>query len=87
MTVESRFLDDAEKRLQNLPQSDWYTESLLKALQTQKIKLAFVLVWANTINGFWTPYKGHPAESDFIKFKNNPYILFGDKMPSIYKLP
>lgn len=76
-----------ETGLQNLSQSDWYTESLLKALQTQKIKLAFVLVWANTINGFWTPYKGHPAESDFIKFKNNPYILFGDKVPPIYKLP
>ena len=76
-----------ETGLQNLPQSDWYTESLLKALQTQKLKLAYVLLWANTTGSFWTPYKGHPAEQDFIKFKNNPYILFGDKVPDIYKIP
>src|SRR5690606_16228679 len=44
-----------ETGLQNLPQSDWYTASLLKALQTQKVKLAYVLLWANTTGGFWTP--------------------------------
>lgn len=76
-----------ETGLQNLPQSDWYTGSLLKALQTQKVKLAYILVWANTTGSFWTPYKGHPAEQDFIKFKNDPYILFGDKMPNVYKAP
>ena len=44
------------------------------------------MVWANTKDAFWTPYKGHAAESNFISFKNDPYILFGDKLPGMYQL-
>jgi len=32
------------------------------------------------------PYKGHPAEADFISFKNDPYLIFGDKLPNMYEL-
>jgi len=55
-------------------------------LQNQKLELAYIMVWANTKDAYWTPYKGHAAEADFIKFKNDPYILFGDKMPGMYDL-
>lgn len=75
-----------ETGLQNLTQSNWYTQTLLKVLKHQKAELAYVLVWANRSDAFWTPYKGHPAESDFISFKNNPYLIFGDKLTDVYKL-
>lgn len=68
----------------NLAKATWYTENLLKALTNQKLQLAYALVWANTKSNYYTPYKGHAAEADFIKFKNDPYVLFGDEMPKMY---
>jgi mannan endo-1,4-beta-mannosidase len=70
----------------NLAKANWYTDNLLKVLTTQKIQLAYALVWANTKDNFYTPYKGHAAEQDFISFKNNSYLLFSDKMPKMYEL-
>ena len=75
-----------ETGLQNLTQSDWYTHTLLKVLQHQKLELAYVLLWANTKDAFWTPYPGHGAEADFKLFRQNPYILFGDTIPDVYKI-
>ena len=75
-----------ETGLKNLTQSDWYTAVLLKTLQQQKIEISYALAWANSQNGYWTPYKGHPAEADFIKFKNNPSIVFEDKLPKMYMI-
>lgn len=75
-----------ETGLANITQSGWFTQTLLKALTLEKIRLSYVLVWANTKDTYWTPYKGHPAEADFLKFKNNAYVLFSDKMPTMYSL-
>ena len=68
----------------NLAKTDWYTDKLLKVLTTQKIQLSYALVWANTKDNFYTPYKGHAAEQDFINFKNNTNIMFADRMPAMY---
>jgi mannan endo-1,4-beta-mannosidase len=70
----------------NLTKADWFTDMLLKVLKYQKIELAYTLVWANTKTNYYTPYKGHPAEADFIKFKNDPYMVFGDKLTNMYQL-
>jgi len=75
-----------ETGLNNLTQTDWYTQMLLAALKQNNIQVAYAMVWANTKDAFWTPYKGHPAESNFISFKNDPYILFGDKLPAMYQI-
>jgi mannan endo-1,4-beta-mannosidase len=75
-----------ETGLQNLPMTNWYTQKLLKILQYQSIDLAYVLVWANTTSAFWTPYPGHAATADFQQFKANPYLLFNDKLPNVYKI-
>lgn len=75
-----------ETGLDNLTMANWYTQKLLAVLQNQKAELAFALVWANTKDHFWTPYKGHAAEADFLLFKNNPYILFGNEIPPMYQL-
>ncbi len=70
----------------NLAKPNWFTSVLLEVLKRQKLELAYTLVWANTKNNYYTPYKGHAAETDFIGFKNNPYIMFGDRMPAMYRL-
>ncbi|PRY53962.1 mannan endo-1,4-beta-mannosidase [Arcticibacter pallidicorallinus] len=75
-----------ETGLANITQSGWFTQTLLKSLTLEKIRLSYVLVWASTKDTYWTPYRGHPAEADFLKFKNNAYVLFSDKMPTMYSL-
>lgn len=75
-----------ETGLQNLTKPDWFTQMLQKSLQASKIEIAYALVWANTKDAYWTPYKNHPAQADFIQFKNSSYILFGSEMPQVYKI-
>jgi mannan endo-1,4-beta-mannosidase len=75
-----------ETGLENLPQADWYTTMLLKAMEIDSLKIAYVMVWSNRPKSFWTPYKGHPAAADFLRFKNDPRMLFGDPAMRIYKI-
>jgi mannan endo-1,4-beta-mannosidase len=75
-----------ETGLENLPQADWYTTMLLKAMEINPVHLAYVMVWSNRPKSFWTPYKGHPAEADFVQFKNDPLMLFGNKAEHIYTI-
>jgi mannan endo-1,4-beta-mannosidase len=75
-----------ETGLQNLSKVDWFTGQLLKSLKNQNIEFAYALLWANTKDAYWTPYAGHPAASDFMSFKNDGYVLFADKMPSVYQI-
>jgi mannan endo-1,4-beta-mannosidase len=71
----------------NIPDSVWFTNKLLGALlgYPDKPVLSYVAVWRNSVKGFYTPYKGHPAEKDFIKMKGNPYLLFEDRLPKLYR--
>ena len=75
-----------ETGLQNITKSNWFTNQLLKSLKEQKIEFAYALLWANTKDAFWTPYPGHAAAGDFMNFKNDGYVLFGDKLPSMYQI-
>ena len=75
-----------ETGLQNLTQTNWYTQKLLAVLQLNKVEIAYALVWANTKNAFWTPYAGHAAAPDFNLFKNSDYVMFGDEAPNMYQL-
>ncbi len=75
-----------ETGLDKVAQSTWFTTNLLGVLTTQKLELAYVLLWANRTDSYWTPYAGHAAVPDFISFKNNGYVLFGDKVPKMYEL-
>ncbi|KQM69298.1 hypothetical protein ASE74_04615 [Pedobacter sp. Leaf216] len=75
-----------ETGLQNLTRSDWFTQQLLKSLKNQNLEFAYALLWANTKDAYWTPYAGHPAASDFMNFKNDGFVLFGDRMPSVYQI-
>ncbi|MDB5011852.1 MAG: mannan endo,4-beta-mannosidase [Daejeonella sp.] len=78
-----------ETGLESITDSTWFTEKLLPVLRKEKLNLAYVLVWRNASDNpkhFYAPFKGHPAETDFIKFYKEDYILFENELPNLYKI-
>ena len=63
-----------------IPDSEWWTGTLLKAIGNHKI--AYVLGWRNagkSASGkyeYYVPYKGHSSSEDFIKFYNAGNTFF-----------
>ncbi len=63
-----------------VPDSTWWTNVLLKALDNHKI--SYALTWRNAgakASGeveYYLPFKGQQSEKDFIKFYNSPKTIF-----------
>ncbi|MBF4519419.1 beta-mannosidase [Flavobacterium sp. ANB] len=77
-----------ETGLESIPNPTWWTETLLKTLQTEKLQLSYVLVWRNDITSathFYAPFSDQVSAPDFIKFYNDPYTLFENDLKNIYK--
>lgn len=77
-----------ETGLESIPNSTWWTESLLKILKSDKLELCYVLVWRNDINSpthYYAPFPGHSSVPDFLKFYNDPFTLFEKDLKNIYK--
>jgi mannan endo-1,4-beta-mannosidase len=77
-----------ETGLESIPNSTWWTETLLKSLKAEKMRLAYVLVWRNDIRSpthYYAPYPGHGSEADFRKFYEDPYTLFEKDLKSMYQ--
>ena len=65
-----------ETGLENLPQNDWWTESLYKAIRSSSI--TYAMIWRNgTSTHFYGPFLGHPSEDDFKAFIAKKDILLG----------
>jgi len=78
-----------ETGLESIPNTTWWTETLLKALRTEKMQLCYVLVWRNDVKSpthFYAPFPGQVSETDFLKFYNDPYTLFEKDLEGIYRL-
>lgn len=77
-----------------LPNPTWYTGTLLSAIRHDEAtrRLAYVVVWRNANaqfdrpDHFYAPYPGHPAAEDFVKFRNDPAILFEADLPPMYRI-
>ncbi|WP_028666086.1 glycoside hydrolase family 26 protein [Runella zeae] len=77
-----------ETGLESIPNTTWWTETLLKALKTEKMRLAYVLVWRNDTRSpthYYAPYPGQVSVPDFLKFYQSPYTLFENDLRKIYK--
>ncbi|MBC7886445.1 MAG: beta-mannosidase [Ferruginibacter sp.] len=77
-----------ETGLESIPNTSWWTETLLKALKSKKMRLAYVLVWRNDKNSpthFYAPFPGQASGPDFLKFYNNKYTLFESDLKKIYQ--
>ncbi len=77
-----------ETGLESIPDTAWWTQSLLATIQRSKLRLCYVLVWRNDSRSpthYYAPFPGHVSEKDFLKFYNDPYTLFEKDLESIYK--
>ena len=77
-----------ETGLESIPDTTWWTNSLLKTLKSEKMELAYVLVWRNDARSpthFYAPYPGQASVPDFLRFYNDPYTLFETDLPNVYR--
>jgi mannan endo-1,4-beta-mannosidase len=77
-----------ETGLESIPNANWWTGSLLKAMTSAKMNLCYVLVWRNDKQSpthFYAPFPGQLSVPDFIKFYNDRYTLFEKDLKNIYR--
>ncbi len=77
-----------ETGLESIPNTTWWTGTLLKTLQSGKLRLSYVLVWRNDSKSpthFYAPFPGQVSEPDFLNFYNSPYTLFEKDLKGMYR--
>lgn len=76
-----------ETGLESIPDTTWWTETLLKTMRMHEMKLAYVMVWRNDTRSpthYYAPFPGQVSVPDFMKFYNDPYTLFENDLDNIY---
>lgn len=76
-----------ETGLESIPNTTWWTETLLKVIKSKDMKLAYVLVWRNDTRSpthYYAPFPGQVSAPDFVKFYNDPYTLFESDLKDVY---
>ncbi len=75
-----------ETGLEKVTDSTWFT-SLLNRIKGEPGAeyISYIMVWRNANTGhFYAPYPGHASVPDFLKFYNDPLMLFGKDMKKFY---
>ena len=78
-----------ETGLESIPDTTWWTESLLKAMTLHDINLSYVLVWRNDVRSpthYYAPYPGQVSVPNFKEFYDHDYTLFENDLKDIYRL-
>jgi len=80
-----------ETGYEGIADSTWWTDRLLPVLKADSTirGLAYMLVWRNEnerkgSGHYFAPYSGHPSAGDFVRFYEDPVILFEDDLPDLY---
>lgn len=76
-----------ETGLESIPNTTWWTGTLLTVMRKYDIQLAYVLVWRNDIRSathYYAPFPGHASVPDFMLFYGDPYTLFEKDLKNIY---
>lgn len=74
-----------ETGLEGIVNPKWWTEKLLKVIDDDSIKIAYVMVWRNANETHhYAPYKGHPSAENFVEFVFSPKILLEKHLPNLY---
>jgi len=74
---------------------NFWTERILAPTlaDAQASQIAYVMVWRNAnvarekSEQFFAPYPGQATAEDFIRFYQNPYVLFENELPRLYDKP
>ncbi len=80
----------SETGLERIPDNDWFTTVLLDGIKSDEIgkRIAYVMVWRNAWpHHHYAPYPGHQSTSDFLKFRKDPFTIFEEDLPNMYKMP
>jgi len=78
-----------ETGLESIPDTTWWTKTLLHALKDTGVKMSYVLVWRNDSQSpthYYASPKGHPSYPNFLEFYNDPFTLFENDLPKMYVL-
>lgn len=76
-----------ETGLESIPDTTWWTNTLLKAMTLYKTNLCYVLVWRNDARSpthYYAPFPGQVSVPDFMEFYRHPYTLFENDLKNIY---
>lgn len=77
-----------ETGLESIPDTTWWTNTLLRTMKRDDMRLAYVLVWRNDVRSpthYYAPYPGQVSVPNFMEFYNDPYVLFEKDLRNIYK--
>jgi mannan endo-1,4-beta-mannosidase len=77
-----------ETGLESIPNTTWWTGTLLKTLQSGNLRLTYVLVWRNDATSathFYAPYPGQVSVPDFLRFYDDPYTWFEKDLKGMYR--
>ncbi|NQU84688.1 MAG: beta-mannosidase [Mariniphaga sp.] len=77
-----------ETGLESIPDTTWWTETLLKVMKKDDMQLSYVLVWRNDTRSathYYAPFPGQVSIPNFMEFYNDPYTLFENDLVDIYK--
>ncbi len=77
-----------ETGLESVPDTTWWTRTLLKAMKTHRLRLTYVLVWRNDSRSpthYYAPYPGQASVPDFLKFYRDPYTWFEKDLKNVYR--
>ncbi len=81
-----------ETGYEGIPDPEWWTTRLLTAVRDDPAarRVAYVLVWRNApatrrSGHFYAPFPGHPSAADFVRFYQDPFVLFEDELPDLYR--
>jgi mannan endo-1,4-beta-mannosidase len=77
-----------ETGLESIPDTTWWTETLLKVIKKDNMQLCYVLVWRNDSRSpthYYAPFPGQVSVPNFMEFYNDPYTLFEKDLKGIYK--
>ncbi len=78
-----------ETGFEAIPHATWWTDKLLDGIKKDSMarKIAWVLVWRNDRpDHHYAPYPRHGSAANFIKFSEDPIMVFEDNLPEVYKL-
>lgn len=77
-----------ETGLESIPNTTWWTETLLKVMTAEDMQLCYVLVWRNDTRSpthYYAPFPGQVSVPDFKKFYNHSFTLFEKDLKKIYR--
>lgn len=80
----------SETGSERIPVPDWFTNNLLAGIRADPVgsRIAYVMVWRNARpEHHYAPYPGHSSVPDFIQFRKDPYTIFENDLPKMYRNP